>query len=81
MKYLLLDKIIPSNSTMVGEIFENSYLEFLKNASKMHGYLLLDIIPSNSTMVGENFKNSYHESLMNALQIHEIFIIRQNHSY
>ena len=41
MKNLLLDKIIPSNSTMVGEIFENSYLELLKNASKIHEILII----------------------------------------
>ena len=41
MKYLLLDKIIPSNSTMVGENVENSYLELLKNASKIHEILII----------------------------------------
>ena len=33
MKYLLLDKIIPSNSTMVGEDFENLALETPKTLS------------------------------------------------
>ena len=40
MKYLLLDKIIPSNSTMVGENFENSYPESLNSASKVHELLI-----------------------------------------
>ena len=52
---------------MVGEKFENSYPESLKNASKYMKYLLLDnIIPSKSTMFGENFENSYHEFIKNA---------------
>ena len=81
MKYLLLGKNIPSNSTMDGDIFENSYLEFLKNASQKYMKNLLGkIIPSNSTMAGENFENSYLEFLKNASKIHEK-LIRQNHSF
>ena len=41
MKYLLLGKIIPSNSTMVEEDFEKSYHESLKSASKIHEILII----------------------------------------
>ena len=41
---------------MVGESFENVYLEISKNAMKSHDQFMFDhIIPSNSTMVVEMF--------------------------
>jgi len=64
MKYLLLDKIIPSNSTMVGEIIKIHIMNTLRMHQKYIKYLLLGkIIPSNSIMVGEMFENLCLESL------------------
>ena len=82
MKYLLLGKIIPSNSTMVGEKVKIHILNSLRIHEKYMKYLLLGkIIPSNSIKVGKFFENSYPESLNNASKIHEILIIRQDHSF
>ena len=80
MKYSLLSKIIPSNSIMVEEKFENSYPEPLILHKKYMRYLLDKIIPSNSTTVGEIFENSYHESINSASKLHEL-LIGQNHCF
>ena len=59
---------------MVGENLENSYLAFLKNASKIHEIAVLHkTVVSYSTMVGENFENSYTDFL-NTSKIDEILL-------
>ena len=56
---------------MVGENLENSYLAFLKNASKIHEIAVLHkTVVSYSTMVGEN---SYTDFL-NTSKIDEILL-------
>ena len=58
----MLDHIISSNSTMVGEIYEHVDLEIPKNEMKSHEQFMFDhIISSNSTMVGEHFENVEYE--------------------
>ena len=64
----MFDHIIPSNSTMIGESFENVDLEISKNAMESHGQFMFDhSIPSNSTMVGEIFETLRYKIPKNAV--------------
>ena len=64
----MFDKIIPPNSTMVGELFEYKISE---NAMKSHEQVIFDhIIPSNSTIVGGIYENVDLQIPKNAMKSH-----------
>ena len=74
MKYLF-HKIIPCDSIMVEENFENSNIEILKNAIKSHQVSMFDcIIPCNSIMVGEKIENIVLQIPENATKSHDTFM-------